>query len=216
MIAPIICLVVFCVSFFVMLYVMDRPDYFEGISVSPRKASIYDLPENTSRATVDKYINDQIIPAANYFSMRYDFDAAEDSSDVFISLFMILAPAILLLRSVFRWLAEENTSTIIGACAVSIVLCVIFALIIKKIYDTYLSVPSLKDRYDDPISYVKNTEDEFDVGFTRCCENRMTLVYCAYCYKIEKTMRKRIALKSVVVSICTVIYILFFFRNPYE
>lgn len=216
MLMPIFWLLIFCASFFTKLYVMDRPEYFEEISISPRKASIYDLPENASRIDVDRYIKSHIVPAEHYFSMRHDYDSAEDSGDILISLFMTVAPVVFLLRSTFQWLSDEKRSTIILACAGAIVACAVIGFTTKKIYSIYLAVPSLRDKYHDPIKYVSGIEDEFEVGHQKCCENSMTLIYCAYCYEIEKTMRKRIALKSVVTGLCALIYLLFFMRNPYE
>lgn len=216
MLMPIIWLLIFCTSYFVKLYVMDKPEYFEGLSILPRRAKVHDLPEKATRIDIDRYIKSHIIPAEHYFSMRNDYDASEDSADIFISFFMTVIPAVCLLRSIFNWLAGEKYVTIIFSCVGAAALCVILALIIHRLYKTYLAIPSLKNKYRDPVKYVNEVEDEFDVGHVKSCENNMTLIYCSYCYEIEKTMRKRIALKSVVTGICAVVYLLFFFRSPYE
>lgn len=216
MLMPIIWLLVFCASFFVQLYITDRPEYFADISIKPRKASVYDLSDDAPRSVIDKYIRSHIVPSEHYFSMRYDYDAAEDSADVFISLFMAVAPVVFLLRSVFQWLSEEKKSTVILACAGALALCVVLGFTIKKLYSIYLKLPSLRSKYHDPVKYVNGIEDEFAVGHEKCCENSITLIYCSYCYEIEKTMRKRIALKSIATGICALVYFLFFMGNPYE
>lgn len=216
MLMPIIWVLIFCASFFAMLYVMDRPEYLEKDSISPRKASVYDLPEGASRIEIDRYIRSHITPAECYFSMRCDYDSAEDSADSFVSLFMMVAPVVFLLRSIFQWLSEEKKATVILACAGVVAFCVVLAFTIKKLYGKYFAVPSLRNSYHDPVKYVEGIEDEFAVGHQKCCENNMTLIYFNYCCNIEKTMRKRIALKSIVSGICAIIYLMVFFRNPYE
>lgn len=216
MLIPIIWLLVFCASYFSQLYVMDKPQYFKSLSTSPRKASVYDLPEKASRIDIDRYIKEHIVPAELYFSMRRDYDAAEDSTDCLISLFMKVAPVVFLLRAVFKWLSEEKKATVILACAGVIAFCVVLAFTIKKLYSKFFAVPSLSNSYHDPVKYVEGIEDEFAVGNQKCCENNMTLIYFNYCCNIEKTMRKRIALKSIVSGVCAIIYLLVFFRNPYE
>lgn len=217
MISVLIWLAIFCISFLVSLYVFDEPTFHKNPPVSPQKASVYDLPDNASRYKINEYINEHIIPADDYFALRNEFDSCRDAGDIAVILFMRVIPVVLMVMSLIKmFLDAKGLGFTLLICAAGVAVCVLLGWLLSKLYDRYWKVPEM----DLDVPYLKRRleqiDDEFGVGVPKAQANYMTLVYYSYCARIRNTMRKRLALKSVVSGICAVIYLLFFFRNPYE
>lgn len=208
---------VFCCSFILSLYVFDSPTLYKNPPVSTRKASIYDLPDGASKSQINDYINDHIIPSNDFYCLRSVFEKENDSSDFVCKIFLTCIPVVLLVNSIRRhYLDEFGFGATVLICVAGVGACVLAGYILDRVYSRYWMIPEMEIDKEYIRKRLNTIEDSFHVGLEIAKENYMTAVYYSYCMKVKRTVQQRFALKSVVSGICTVIYVVFFMRNPYE
>lgn len=214
MISVLIWFALFCCSYSVALYVYDYPDFPQNLDYSPRKASVYDLPDNASRYTIEKYIKDQILPSEYYFSLRNEYETANESSNFAEKLFLIIVPSLLLLKQIIVLLKQFGILMLIVGCISTVAFLFIIGWIIRKIYTSNFSIPRFPTNTISLRKALNNLDDEYEVGLDIAKSNYVTKVLYCYFDQIHETMQKRISLASVVSWICGIVYFLFFFRIP--
>lgn len=213
MLSMLIWLAVFCVSVLISQYVFDGPKFPDKPPFQIRRASVCDLPKNAGMSDIDQYEREYVIPSARCISLYKEFTGIEDSSDIFVLLFLMVTPAIFLVRSVFKYFS--GTKEVFLYCVVTAAACFLIAKILCKVYEKRFSIPQLGEEIWDLKRYIEKQENHFHIECGLNYQNQMTLIYCSYLMRIQDGMRKRIAFRSVVTWVCAIIYFLFFLRNPY-
>lgn len=214
MISVLIWFALFCCSYSVALYVYDYPDFPQNLDYSPRKASVFDLPDNASRFTLEKYVKDQILPSEYFFSLRNEYETDNKSSNFAVKLFLIIVPSLLLLKQIIVLLKQFGILILIVGCISTVAFLFIIGWIINKIYTANFSIPRFPTNTISLRKALNNLDDEYEVGLDIAKSNYVTKVLYSYFDQIHETMQKRIALASMVSWICGIVYIIFFFRIP--
>ena len=180
MISVLIWFALFCCSYSVALYVYDYPDFPQNLDYSPRKASVYDLPDNASRYTIEKYVKDQILPSEYYFSLRNEYETANESSNFAEKLFLIIVPSLLLLKQIVELLKQFGILVLIVGCISTVAFLFIIGWIIRKIYTANFSIPRFPANTISLRKALNNLDDEYEVGLDIAKSNYVTKVLYWY------------------------------------
>lgn len=220
MVRALIWLTICMCGYFLATYATDEPDFSElekFKKASPRKAEILDLPRTATQYDIKEYMEEHIIPSRFYYSMRHEMDARAGHYDELILYGMLLFPAALSLKCMFVYFNDNDGLVYaLAACAIEIALAVLIGLLWHFVYNKKLKIPPMwidKDYFERRVSLTKN---DFDVSERVQKDNLITISACAYCYRVIDTVRKRMALRSMLTAVYGVVYLLFIFRSPYE
>lgn len=216
----IISFALFCVSYFLSLYAWDKPKLPKENAVPIKKPTVHDLPEEHQTAFYTEiYVDKVIIPYDRFLSYSGELSTA-DRDEVIGMILTKLIPFLLILKSILgfcrknSFLKSNEFLVIAGSLVASILVCFLLMKVVDFIYKNYFLVPEFFYPDEEIEWKLSGVKDEYHVGTEMAKSNCLMLMYLSYYYEIVGTMRKRIALRSFLISIYATIYFLFFIQFP--
>ena len=225
--------IIHCVTAFVLSYCFDTAKLWkDDEEPSIRMPSIYDLPDDCDRYTMEKYINKQIIPAHNYFSLKSEIKGMQNYEHESIVVYLVVhtVSTLLIGFSLFKMDIMPKFLCVALPLVVCVAASFLENLIYKKskfvICSNRRNATSLKKEYDEwkernnRVIEQQNRE-HLDLRFTGFeideeddLNNFVISEHCYYLKVIHNTVKRRYYVRKCITFICGAIYILFIMRVP--
>ena len=220
--------VVHCVTAFLLSYCFDTAELWkDDDKPTIRTPSIYDLPEECSRHTMNNYINEQIVPAHKYFLLKSEIENMQDREgieEILVYFVVHIVPTALIGYS----LVEMDVMPKILCIILPLIVCIVLSFLAHLIYTKSRLVicsngeskASMRKRYDEmkerherivgnQFSFTE-FEIEEEADFNSYTINK----HYDYLSIIHTTVKRRYYVKKALYYICGAIYILFIMKTP--
>ena len=218
MLEIVLCLILHCVMSFVLKYCYDKEIIWHDNEEAPHLSmpKLYDLDKNCTVYDQQKYVENVIIPANDYFSDVSDIKASQNHDEL---LEMVAwAPTFLLVVNAFRKTLVTSYTLLnvfigIGASVlITVTVSFIYNRTKFKLDSFQLSVAEIKEKFE----YIRRNEtQEFKVSDENALNNFIIDTHHSYIVCVKYTIDKRYQVKKVVQAITGLIYVLFIMRIPY-
>lgn len=212
-----ICLILHCTMSFILNYCYDKEKIWNNNENAPhlRMPKLYDLDKNCTIYDQQRYVENVIIPANDYFSDVSNVETSQDND----ALMQIVAwmPTFLLVINAFR--RTFITSHMLLNILIGIGASVFIPLTVSFIYNRtklklgsfHLSVAEIKENFE----YIrKNEAQEFKVSDENALNNFIIETHHNYIDCVKHTIDKRYRVKKIIEAVTGLIYILFIMRIP--
>lgn len=219
--------IVHCITAFLLSYCFDTAELWEDDKApAVRTPSIYDLPEDCGRCTINKYINEQIVPAHKYFSLKSEIENMQNTEYEPIIVYLVAhtVPTVLIGYSLF----EMDVMPRFLCFAIPLIACIALTLLAHLIYKKSRLVicsngeskVSMRKHYDEAKEHHERVLSdkfrftEFEIDEETDFNNFVINQHYFYLSIIHSTVEKRYFVRKALYFICTAIYILFIMRTP--
>ena len=229
----VIVFIVHCVTAFFLSYCFDAAELWKDDEKPTLKTpSVYDLTKDCDRHTIQKYIDEQIIPARDYFSLNHSIENMQDDGvePVIVYGAAHIVPSVLIGYSLFKMDVMPKFLCFIIPLIVCIAFSFLAHLIYKKsrlvIYSNRENRASLRKEYDIyKECHERSTESKDSehsnfryTGFKTDEEadfnNFIIYRHNSYLECVHITVKRRYYVRKCFSFVCFIIYALFIMRVP--
>ena len=209
---------------FVLMYCTDEAHIWkDNREIRLKKPSIHDLEGIEDKYILNKYIENTLIPAHNYFALKSRIDKIQDKDstegclttitlEIFSFLFVVRSAANMIPNGKFFDIPKVLYTILLFA--ITLGLCILGRYLIKILYTNKFMILSFGLDIEDLRNGFVSEESEFGLDEEKQFNNYVILRHYHYLLFIEDTVQFRHSVYKIFSVVAGIVYFLFFMQIP--
>ena len=212
----IVSVVVHLILAFILMYCSDNAKMWKDGTIYVENPSVYNLKKLEDKHKVNEYVERVIKPSHHYFILKKSIESHNDAdglSCVILQAFSFL----LIVRNVSKKFPNQTLPKIlylIIVIAICLAVCCLGCYLVWMLYKKCFAIDSFRYSREDLEKQFVYDGDGFDISEEDAFNNYIIMCHYEYLRSIEDTVIFRKCIMKVITWVSTIIYILFFWKEP--